>query len=80
MSVESHFEADFAGEPVDVVTQSQQDVLSTDALVPSQALVPHSFSMLRADTSTDLELVVVLFAFAVRGAVAFFSRCTAAGR
>ena len=41
-----------------MVTQSQQDALSTDELVTSQALVPHSFSMLRADTSTDLELVV----------------------
>ena len=58
MPVESPFEADFAGEPVDVVTQSQQDAFSNDALVTSQALVPRSFSMLRADNSTDLELVV----------------------
>ena len=58
MSVEPHFEADFAGEPSNVAMECQQADRSNDILVTSQALIPQSFSASRVDSSSDLESVV----------------------
>ena len=58
MSVEPHFEADFAGEPSNVAMECQQHTFSNDVLVTSQALIPQSFSASRVDSSSDLASVV----------------------
>ena len=58
VSVEPHFEADFAGEPSNVAMECQQNTFSNDVLVTSQALIPQSFSASRVDSSSDLESVV----------------------
>ena len=58
VSVEPHFEADFAGEPSNVAMECQQNTFSNDVLVTSQALIPQSFSASRVDSSSDLASVV----------------------
>ena len=58
VSVEPHFEADFAGEPSNVAMECQQNTLSNDVLVTSQSLIPQSFSVSRVDSSSDLASVV----------------------